>query len=323
MAKRRTAPLQPAARGLFLGVALALSPASASAHGSVHERIEAIGEELARRPGDASLLVERGDLWVLDGSHALAARDFEAAQAIDPALPDLERKLANALLQAGEPSRALPHLDALLAREPDHADGLLVRARVQAALGRREAADRDYERAIALSSPPSPRLYRERAQLAREGGDPETAIQTLEAGIARLGPIAALIELAGEIERERGRHEAALGHLARLPPALGESPRWRLERAEILRALERREDARREVEGALAALDGLPPSRRDAPANLALRTQLIALRQTLEPPPGPAAASEPQGTRWLVGLVALIAALVLGLVAARRVRRGG
>lgn len=278
---------------VLTSAALAAWPAGvARAHGDVHPRIDQLTAQIAAAQGDAALLAARGRLYALDEDWAAAAADFDAALQRDPATPDAERALADALLHMGQERRALALLDAVVARHAERgadrqdarelADAHRLRARAHARLGEREAALADFDRTVALEREPSPRDYLERARLlAGRDEDADLALAGLEEGVTRLGPIVTLVELAVELETSRNRWAAALSWIDRLPPAARDAPRWRGQRAACLRRLGQRTEALAEIDRALLAIDALPPSRRDSEATQAQRADLARERASL------------------------------------------
>lgn len=292
-------------RWLALALGVALAPAAARAHGDVHGRIDEASRALARSPDDAALLARRGGLFALDEDWARAADDFARARALAPDDPELAHHLANARLRAGEPGRAEALLDELLEREPDHADAFLLRARAREALGRHADAAEDYASSLAFAREPSPGVWLELSIALERGGRLDDALAALDAAAARLGPLAVLAERALALAG-RDRPADARAWIERLPPAVRESPRWRLRRASLLRAEGALPAARAEVRDALAALDALPEARRRAEANVLLRGELEREAAALDA----ASPRAPVDARWgwLAAVLACFAA---------------
>jgi tetratricopeptide (TPR) repeat protein len=296
---------------LALVALLLLLTAPVFAHGAVHARIDALNKQLAQSPDDAGLTAKRGALYVLDEDFDSAVKDFERAKALQPDLPIIDDRLAHALLQAGQTKRARALLDELIVRQPDSANAHTVRARAQVALGNRRDAVSDFTRAITLSEHPSPRLFRERADAI---DDPNEVVVSLRDGITRLGPLASLIEPAFDVEGRLGHHDSALALIAMLPDGLRTSPKWLAKRAGVLAAAERQTEATQLYRDALAALDRLPASRRDAAAHIRLRREI---QQALTSLSGAKPPDAPSSIWWIVAL-ALLAAFVASAMFRRR-----
>lgn len=175
------------------------------------------------------LAAEDGALW------ALLARARDAAGATAEALEALERAAAlstgdlasvDALLQAadlaertGAHEAALGHLDAALARAPEHPVALARRAALLSRLGRIDDAQAAYERAVDAASDDAARapLLCELARLQRDArGDRPGARATVERSL-KLRATPAALRLAAELAEADGRAEdleQLLGQLA-------------------------------------------------------------------------------------------------------------
>jgi tetratricopeptide (TPR) repeat protein len=260
--------------GMAVVVAWLLPASPALGHGDVHARIAELTEEILHQPQNASLYVRRGSLYVLDESWEQALADYESAHRIDPSSPNIDFLRAKMLVELGENERAVALLDAFLSGEPGHADGYLVRARANVALGRIDRGVEDYTRAIALFERPAPRHYAERARALIDAGRVDEALAGLRQAMADLGPLASLVELAVAEEEKRGRYEEALRWADQLPPTLRHSPRWRAIAGNLADRAGRAARAEHEHRQGLAAIDALAPARQGTEAMTALRTEL-------------------------------------------------
>src|SRR5262249_49018698 len=157
------------------------------------------------------------------------------AAILNPKLIVVDLARGKVLLAANWPVSAKLYLDRFLVAQPKHVDALITRARVQVKLGHRLAAAQDYTAAISLASEPAPEYYIERAQaLAAEGGQYlDDALQGLDGGIKKLGPLVTLQLFAIDLEVKQKRYDGAL---ARLDQIAAQSPRkeaWLARRGEI------------------------------------------------------------------------------------------
>lgn len=162
-----------------------------SAHGSLHEQIVALTQDIAASGDNAASYLRRGELHRLHQDWAAAQADYDAASRLDPPGVEVHRCRAALWLDLGAAQRALESLDLFLSRAED-AETRLLRARAFRALGTTTAAIDDYDRAIASLAQPRPEHYLERARWISESGETEAALASLEAGIARLGAIVTL-----------------------------------------------------------------------------------------------------------------------------------
>jgi tetratricopeptide (TPR) repeat protein len=224
--------------------------------------------------------LRRGDLFRLSGQWTRAAADYDSALALGAEPSDVVVCRAALTLDQGRPRETLAALDRLLAGFPRHERALSLAADACEALGRQRDAAARLDRLIAITGTPTPEHYLRRARLQLEAA-PDRAGQALEGldqGIARLGPLVTLESEAIRIEVARGRPDAALRRLERIAPVL--APHEALERRGVLLAASgRHEAARAAFAAALAEIESLAPARRGS-ASVAQRA--ARLRAALE-----------------------------------------
>jgi tetratricopeptide (TPR) repeat protein len=252
-------------------------PQRAAAHAELILQIDMVTKEIQLDPQNPELYVRRGHLRREHLEYEAAYADFEQANALAPDLPNVDFYRGRLFLDWGWPLSARACLDRLLVRNPKHAEGFTWRARALLKLNQGQAAARDLDRAIALSSEPGPDLFVERAQtLMAEGPEHyDAALKGLDEGMKKLGPLVTLQLFAIDAELKRGSFDGAL---VRVDLVAARSPRketWLARRGEILRQAGRPAEAKRAYADALAAWQTLPPTRRNVPAmqELARRIQ--------------------------------------------------
>lgn len=252
-------------------------PRRAGAHAELLLQIEMATKEIEQDPRNAELYVRRGHLRREHIEYEAAYADFERALALEPELPNIDLFRGRLFLDWGWPLSARAYLDRFLARHPKHADGFIWRARVLTKLNQRLAAARDYDQAIALSSEAGPDLFVERAQMLMAVGPEQfgAALKGLDEGIKRLGPLVTLQLFAIDAELKQGNFEGALVRVEQVAVRSPRKETWLARRGEILRQAGRPAEAKRAYADALAALQTLPPTRRNVPAmqELAKRIQ--------------------------------------------------
>jgi tetratricopeptide (TPR) repeat protein len=269
-------------RPLF-AAAFTLSAALAvSAHGDLHEQIAAASRAILAHPGDAARYLARGELYRAHHEVAPALADFATALRLDPRLDAARLARARVLVEARRPAEAIADLDAFLAAHPDHADALVVRARARAAVGRGREATSDYDRALRLAD--NPDWFIERARAVRHWIGAAAALEGLDEGIARLGPLVTLTIEAIDCELPLQRYDAALRRLDRLTAAAGPHPQWMLQRGTILLAAGRTAEARAAFGATRAVIEALPPARRHTPQMAALSARAAAALAAIDTP---------------------------------------
>lgn len=275
-------------------MALLLAPAGAFAHGDVHERIDALTLQIQAHPNAASnapLFLARGDLHRIHGSWAEAAADFDKALQLDPKLVMVELFRARLWLDTDKPKAAIEAVNRYAASQPLNSETLALRARARVKAGEPLAAVEDFTRAIRLAVPPTPELYLERAEALLATG-PERrgeALRGLEEGIARLGPLVTLELRAVDVELALKRFEGALARIDLMASKAARKETWLSRRAEVLRQAGREAEARQAWQEVLAALETLPPARRQTKAMMDLEARARAGLKTdapVRPTPG-------------------------------------
>jgi hypothetical protein len=252
----------------------------------MHETIALLSQRIAESPAKQSLYLERGIAYSADGQATLALTDFRTAEALgDPDLVAFD--LGVLFFRTGRLAEARVSLTRCLERFPRHALALDYRARAARDSGDSLAALRDYEALFALERDVNPGHYLSAAALLAQLPDRgiPAALALLDRGLLALGVIPQLQQRAIAYEMERGRPDAALRRHDTLAEPLAHSPEWRVARAELLLALERRSEAERELaraEGALAARR-LTPAHAELAARIAQLTQTAGSKRAADP----------------------------------------
>ena len=260
---------------LMLAVWLA-APWSGRAHGDLHDQMASVTGQIQQEPANAVLYLKRGELHRAHGDWDDALADYDQAARLVRDGTDLDFFRGRLLLEAHRAKSARACLDRFLARQPDHAEALIVRARVLFQLGEGLAAAADFNRALGRLAEPKPDYYLERAQALISAGDArlEEAVRGLDEGMKRLGPLIALQLRAIDLEVARKNFAGAL---LRLDTVLEQSPRretWLARRGEILLQAGRGQEAREAFDRALKTIESLPVNSRKTRAMLALENRV-------------------------------------------------
>jgi tetratricopeptide (TPR) repeat protein len=244
------------------------------AHDGIKGQLETVSLQIDANPTNASLLVHRAELYRLAREWKLSGADLDRAARLNPALAAIDLVRAHTLLDTRQFQAAVDAASRFLGREPDHLDARLVRARASAHLGQSRASAADFSRV--LEARPLPDIYIERARALLLPGAPDAAValEGLDAGIARLGPLVTLELEAIGIEVRLKRYDAALARLERISAGAARKETWLARRGEILELAGRAGEARTAYAAALAA--AIEPSTRvrHTAASAALVTRL-------------------------------------------------
>jgi len=259
-----------------LGLFYLLLPLPSLAHGDMHVQIIEITKQIEQNPTNVDLYIKRGELHRYHQDWDAAQADYDRALTLNPKLEIIDFVRGRMYLEANWPLSAKVVLDRFLAKQPNHLDALITRARTLTKLERRLDAAQDYSKAIVQSTESRPELYFERAQaLAGEGGPHlKEAIAGLDEGIRKLGPLVTLQLCAIDIEVQHKQYDAAV---TRLDQVITKAPRketWLARKGEILVLAGKKEEARQAFRSALQSMDTLPPGRRNVPAMIDLQKHL-------------------------------------------------
>jgi arylsulfatase A-like enzyme len=118
--------------------------------------------------------------------HASAAAAYRAIAALDPDVPVVNFRLADALLRSGRATESIPHYRKVVAAGPRSADPFVGLATALAQAGRLDDARRALEDALRVD-PASGQAHYNLGEIARVGGDREMARREYDA--ARADPV--------------------------------------------------------------------------------------------------------------------------------------
>ncbi len=273
-----------AAVGLIAVALSAISPLPLYAHGDVHGQIVEMSQRIEKDRKNPELYLSRAELYRTHQEWDAANADYDRAFALKP-LDVIDFARGRMFLEANWLLSAKITLDRFLSRQSNHVEALVTRARTLTKLEMRLEGTKDYTRAISLCTEQRPELYYERAQSLAGGGNTyaKEAVRGLDEGIKKLGPLVTLELCAVDIEVKNKQYDAAL---ARLDTMASKSPRketWLARRGDILVQAGKNDEARKAFQGALDAMETLPPARRNVPAMLELQARLRDQLSKLKP----------------------------------------
>lgn len=262
---------------LFLGGALVLPCAApANAHGDLDGIIASVSRDLEKSPS-VELLLLRARLHLEHHDHVSALMDCARARSLGGESVAVARCLGRILLADDQAEEALAAFDRALALRPDDGETLELRAQVLRQLARDEEALADLDRREGCLPLPQPQFYLDRWTAQRAAG---RAVEEQLAGIAqgqrRLGALVVLDEAALRCELDHGLLAAALARLQRLATSATRPEPWLLQQGDVLRRLDRPQEAETAYRAALAALERLPLARRQTIATTTLSARVQA-----------------------------------------------
>lgn len=242
------------------------------AHEDIEIQIKAVTARIAESPRDATLFHRRGDLRRIHEEWDAALADFERALELDPKLAPAMTGKAAVLLATARADEALPLATRATHLAPDDTHAHLVEARVLAALDQTEKADAAYARALSTLDQPTAEVFLERAEQLRRRGRTffPRAVDVLQDGIERIGPVVTLAEPLIDLQIASGLPDEALATCDRVLKASGPNPRWLLRRGDLLLLVGKPDEAASTYLSVLDRIAALPERRRRTAAIMEL-----------------------------------------------------
>ena len=210
------AAIEPRSAVVFRGRALV-----ASHSGDLKAAIAALSSSLEVEPTNTWALAFRAQLYHQTQQDALAATDAQAWIARRPQAVDAYILLANIARARGDKAEALRQAVAMTAASPDNAYAHVAAARLQASLDQRDAALREFDRAIAIK--PEAYIYLNRS-IARAKEDRAARIADLDAALKLDPKLIEAMMLKATVLREQGDFAGAVTVLTGAHDAAARDP---------------------------------------------------------------------------------------------------
>lgn len=278
--------LQLLPSGVLCLAAWLLTSGTGCSHGAFHERIAELSQQIAAQPQNARLYLQRADSYRQHEDWQAALADCGKARELNPAI-EADLPHGRTLLEAGRPADALPLLDGFLGRHPQNAQALTCRARTFEKLGRHSAAIADYREALKHTPIPEPDLVLETANVLAAQGSEAEAVQGLNAGIEKLGPLPSLVLRSMQLEIATKNFDAALGRVESMRRTAPRAEPWMARRASILTQARRIPESRAAWQALVEHLAALPNLERGSHAMSKLMEEATQALAALDRPPAP------------------------------------
>jgi tetratricopeptide (TPR) repeat protein len=249
------------------------------AHEELSQQIREISAQIQQAPANAELYLRRAELNRTDARWKDAERDYRKAKNLAPGLDAADFGLALLYYDQHRFQDSLHALNQFLAKHPEHAAGLLTRARIYKETGDWPRALENYSKSLAIQ--PDPEIYIERANGLMSQNRNEEALTGLNEGLHVLGPAVTLELTAIELELQLKRYDDALVRVDEIAAQADRKEIWLMKRAEILRKASRNAEAKDNYLEALKNIDGLPESRRNTEATRELREKILTAIEEL------------------------------------------
>lgn len=249
----------------------------AFAHGDLHDQIDGVTLQILKGPESGALYLKRAELFRLHEDWAAAAADYDRAEQLSPKLGGIPFGRAQMLFASGHLEESKAVLDQFLKINPRHAEGYLIRGRIEMKRGNPLIAAGDFAQALEYSAQPEPEIYLERAHALADAGlseHGEKAVEVLKSGMKLLGNLPTLGLYAIELETAQKHFDSALALLDQLSSSAPRKEHWLERRGDLLSEAGRRDEAEKSYRAARTATAQLPERIRATKAMVELQTRL-------------------------------------------------
>jgi tetratricopeptide (TPR) repeat protein len=200
------------------------------------EQIEAVSLAIIRKPSDAALYLERGELYRLHREWANAEHDYDRARALDPDLSAVDLGRGRMLLEFGHAREAIAPLQRFARVAPKDPLVHLLLGRALMAAGRPAEAAPAFEKALDPTRPNPDHVLEYVAALAAANRR-DDALRYLD----RRTPMIETYQLAAiDLEVRADHLDAALRRIEIAAAGTTRKEKWMKRRAELLAKIERR-----------------------------------------------------------------------------------
>jgi tetratricopeptide (TPR) repeat protein len=230
-------------------------------HDELADQRAVITAKIQKEPQRADLYFQRAELFRADSHWKKAEADYKTARKLSPDMNVTDLGLGLVYLQTGQLKESKAALDRFLEAEPSHAEGRVTRGHASSRLGLIDEAIQDYTEALVIR--PDPEIFIERARLFASQNKLNEAVDGLDEGVGRLGPVVTLELAAIEYELQLKRHESALSRVEKIAAQSDRKETWLLRKGEILEHASRAEEAKKAFLAAAEAIEKLPEARRN------------------------------------------------------------
>lgn len=263
-------------------VAMGLMTVGMRAHDSTEVAIERITGELATRPEEPRLYLDRARLQLEHGDWKACLEDLDRAGHRANSDLQLDHLRGRAFALGGKWKEAASMLESHLSGHPSDSTAWMEIARVHESLGETVIAAEDSLRAVRLMPHPEPDAIVECADRLRQAGRDDEALALLD----RAPLLPATVERAIAIELAHARHESALRRIDAWIAVTKVREPLLARRASILAQSGRHAEAISAWEHLSERIGSLPPESRESQAMLTLANQcrqaIESLKQTSE-----------------------------------------
>jgi tetratricopeptide (TPR) repeat protein len=195
-------------KAVVCGVALAVS-GLAFGHGDLDHQIAHVSADIKKSPKKMGLYLKRADLHRAHKDYAAALRDIAVAEAAGSGDAELFLLKGRTYYEAGKLKSSLESLNSSITADSENSLAYWYRALCLVDLGKRDAAEHDFKKALELTEIPGPELLIARVQNLSEAGRHAEALALVEGALNAGSRLLSYQILALDIECAMGDYAGA------------------------------------------------------------------------------------------------------------------
>ena len=228
------------------------------AHGELSAQINQLTQQIKLDEKNASLYLQRGELYRLNGNAKAALEDYDQTQKLAPQLAEVDLARARLFFAAAMPEMAEFSLKRFLQTQPNHTEALILLAQTHLKNKNLTAALMEYDQAITTASKLKPDYFIARAEALMKLKRGDEALRGIDEGMSKLGNLISLQEKAIGYETQLKRWDGALTRIDKVIEQFPRKETWLVRRAEILVKANRKAEATITAQQALEVINDLP-----------------------------------------------------------------
>lgn len=259
---------------LLVSTTICLYPLSSHGHGETLIQIGNLTQQIeGATTNKGTLYLHRGQLFREHKDWDRAEADFERAIEFGANRSDVNLNRARLCIDKGELEQARELFNSSIA-ESQNGEAYFERGQLWLKFESSTNAINDMAKALSLLKHPEPNHYTELAAVLVQNGERKRALDVLDSGIRKFGPLPSLQSDAVDIEISLNNLDSAVTRVDSTMKIVDRKEHWHARKGGILLRANRLPEAQKAFTASLRAIDLLPPVLKQSPAMLQLQAEL-------------------------------------------------
>lgn len=182
---------------------------SGLSHGSTHELIAGLNQQIKQNPNNGQLYMQRANMHFRHDDFDHARQDIERSLALDPDQPDSLRILARIDVAQQQWQNAQRTLTQWIKIQPNASEAYYTRSQVQCELGKLTDAENDAALAVKLSPKPVLRYHTRWISYLAKNGKIEAALRGYQDIEAQYGKLPTILHSKAAFLAQQSRYDDA------------------------------------------------------------------------------------------------------------------